>query len=138
MNTFHLEILSPEHAFYTGDCISIVLPVDDGMLGIMAHHTPLTAAIMDGEITFIKPDGEKINCVVTRGMVDVSKERVLVLCETAISPDEIDEEKERRAANEAMLKMKKKQSAKEYALWQLSLNKAVNRLKASSKKNVNM
>ena len=42
---FHLEILSPERTFYNGDCVSLMVPISDGMLGIMAGHTPLTAAI---------------------------------------------------------------------------------------------
>ena len=42
---FQLEILTPERAFYRGECISVIVPVSDGMLGIMANHTPMTAAI---------------------------------------------------------------------------------------------
>ncbi len=57
-NAFHLEILSPDRAFYVGDCLSLVIPISDGMLGIMAHHTPITAAIVDGEVTFTTPGGE--------------------------------------------------------------------------------
>ena len=44
---FQLEILTPERAFYRGECISVIVPVSDGMLGIMANHTPMTAAITD-------------------------------------------------------------------------------------------
>ena len=43
---FQLEILTPERAFYRGECISVIVPVSDGMLGIMANHTPMTAAIL--------------------------------------------------------------------------------------------
>ena len=49
---FQLEILTPERAFYRGECISVIVPVSDGMLGIMANHTPMTAAITDGEVVF--------------------------------------------------------------------------------------
>ena len=54
---FQLEILTPERAFYRGECISVIVPVSDGMLGIMANHTPMTAAITDGEVVFTLPDG---------------------------------------------------------------------------------
>lgn len=63
---FQLEILTPERAFYRGECISVIVPVSDGMLGIMANHTPMTAAITDGEVVFTLPDGSKIPCAVTR------------------------------------------------------------------------
>lgn len=137
MNTFHLEILSPERIFYTGDCQSLTLPISDGMIGIMAHHSPLTAAIPDGEITFTDSNGKMVVCAVTHGMADVADNCVTVLCESALYPHEIDEESERKAAQEAMLEMKSKQGKKDYILWQLSLNKAVNRLKVK-KKNQNI
>ena len=58
MKSFHLEILSPERNFYTGECISLVVPISDGMLGIMAGRTPLTAAISDGEVIFTGTEEE--------------------------------------------------------------------------------
>ncbi len=133
MDTFYLEILSPERTFYEGDCISLSVPISDGSIGIMAHHTPLSAAITDGELTFTKPDGEKIVCAVMLGMVDVTDNKVLVLCESALLPEEIDEEAERRAAAEAALALKHQQSRKEYLMWQLSFNEAVTRLKIKAK-----
>ncbi|MGN0453218.1 MAG: ATP synthase F1 subunit epsilon [Ruminococcus sp.] len=134
MNTFHLEILSPERVFYTGECVSIVIPISDGMLGIMANHSPLSAAIPDGELSFTKPSGEKVICAVSNGIADVTDNRVRVLCETALSPDEIDADKERRDAEKATDEIKKKQSKVDYKLWQLSFNRSINRLKVKKNK----
>lgn len=133
MDSFHLEILSPESVSYSGECVSLVMPIDDGMLGIMAHHSPLTAAIMDGEVNITLPDGEKRIYAVTRGMVNVGENGVRLLCESAISPDEIDAEKERILAQEAALELKKKQSHKDFVMWQLSFNKAISNLKIKNK-----
>ncbi|MDD6251190.1 MAG: ATP synthase F1 subunit epsilon [Oscillospiraceae bacterium] len=135
MNTLHLEILSPERAVYIGDCISMVFPTNRGMMGVMANHSPLSAAIPDGVITFTKPDGEKIVCAVTRGMVDVGENRVILLCESALAPDEIDEEAERREIELSKMEMKKTQSKKDYKLWKLSFDQSVNRLKVKKKQN---
>lgn len=134
MKTFHLEILSPERQLYRGECLSLVIPISDGLFGIMADHSPLTAAINDGELTFTKPDGQKIICAVANGMVDVSDNCVKVLCESVLLPDEIDEEKEKKAAEEAMLKMKNKQGHKDYALSKLLLSKAVNNIRVKQHK----
>ena len=141
MNTFHLEILSPERQFYRGECLSLVIPISDGLIGIMANHSPLTAAIQDGELTFTKPSGEKTVCAVTNGMVDVSDNVVKVLCESVILPEEIDEEKERRSKDEALLQLKNKQGHKDYVLSKLALAKAVNNLRVkqhSKGKNTNL
>ncbi len=130
MKTFRLEILSPDRAFYRGECVSLIIPISDGMMGIMADHTPLTAAIVDGAVIFEKPDGERVVCAVTQGMVDVSSHgNVKVLCESALHPDEISEEQERRQAEEAMHQLREKQAHRDYVLSQLTFAKAVSHLR---------
>ena len=129
MKTFHLEILSPDRAFYIGECSSLTVPLNDGLYGVMADHTPLTAAIEPGEITFEKPDGERVVCAVSQGMMNVDSKNVRVLCESALHPDEIDEEEQRREAAIAAEDMKGKQSYKEYMLSQLIFARAVNNLR---------
>ena len=41
---FHLRVLASDRAFYDGDCESLTVPVSDGELGILAHHSNLVAA----------------------------------------------------------------------------------------------
>ena len=96
MTPFHLQILAPERAFYDGDCVSLVVPISDGMLGIMAGRAPLTAALKDGEVIFTLPDGTRRSCAVTRGMLDISRDVARILSESAVAPEEIDEEAENR------------------------------------------
>ena len=129
MTVFHLEILSPEREFYNGDCVSLVVPISDGLIGIMANHTPITAAISDGELSYTLPDGTKSICAVTHGMVDVDNNVVRILCESVLLPEEIDEEKERKEAQEALLQLKNKQGHKDYVLSQLAFTKAINNLR---------
>ena len=129
MNTFLLEILTPEKPFFRGECVSVIVPTSDGMFGILANHAPLTAAISDGKITWTQADGTTRICAVTRGMVSAAAGRVRVLCESAVFPEEIDEEKERLKMQEAELEMRKRQSYEEYVASQLAFAKAFNRLK---------
>ena len=133
MNTFLLEVLTPEKPFYRGDCVSLVIPVGDGMMGIMAHHIPITAAIHDGVVFFTLPEGERKVCAVERGMVTFSENRCRVLCESAVAPDEIDEEMERRALAEAEAEYRAKKSKEEYAFYQMTLAKTFNRLRVKGK-----
>ncbi len=133
MKTFHLEILSPDREFYSGEAVSLVMPIHDGMMGIMANHTPLSASISDGEVSFTKADGEVVRCAVMRGMVDVTDNRVQLLCESALAPDEIDEAAERIALEEAMSELKKKQSKQDFAIWQMTFRTAMNNLRVKNK-----
>ena len=93
MKTFQLEILTPERVFYRGECISLIVPITDGMLGIMANREPITASLTNGEAYYTKPDGEKILFSLSGGMIDVGNNAAKVLCEYALLPEEIDEEK---------------------------------------------
>lgn len=138
MKTFHIDILSPERVFYTGECASLVLPIGDGYIGIMAGRSPMTAAIASGEASFVKPDGERISCAVSQGIVDVTKNGVKLLCESVLLPSEIDEAKERETAEIARAEMSKKQSYTNYRLSQLTFAKAMNNLRVKKHSEINM
>ncbi|MBR0157802.1 MAG: ATP synthase F1 subunit epsilon [Clostridia bacterium] len=140
MNTFLLEILTPESPFFKGECVSVVLPATDGMLGIMAGHSPLTAAVDNGRISFTDPEGNVRICAVSRGMVSVSARRVRVLCESAVYPEDIDEEAERLRMQEAEIEMRKRKSYEDYTVSQLAFAKSFNLLKVKqySDRNPNM
>ena len=129
LKPFHLEILSPERNFYTGDCVSLVVPISDGMLGIMAGRAPLTAAIADGEVLFTLPDGTRRVCAVADGMVDVSSTDARILCESALAPEEIDAEAERQALEEARLALAERMAYKDYLLSQIAFARAFNNLR---------
>ena len=129
MKEFDLHILTPERPFYEGPCISLTVPVTDGMLGIQAGREPLTAAIKDGEVSITLPSGEKKICSVTRGLLDVSKENVRLICESALAPDEIDEARERAALEEAKLQLSARQSRRDYMMARLAFARAANNLK---------
>lgn len=137
MASFHLEILTPERVFYRGECMSLIVPITDGMLGIMAHREPITASITYGEAYYTKPDGEKILFSVSGGMVDVMNNKVTLLCSSALLPEEIDEETERREAEKARSEMVHSQGRRDYHLSKIMLANAINNLKVKEKKSIN-
>lgn len=137
MKPFQLEILTPQRVFYRGECLSLIVPITDGMLGIMANCESITASLVNGEAYYTNPFGEKILFSISAGMIDVQNNMVKLLCDSALLPEEIDEENERRIADEARLAMGKKQSRKDYLLSKLILTNAVNNLKVKQKKLMN-
>lgn len=137
MNSFHLEILTPEKVFYRGECVSLIVPISDGMLGVMANCEPLTASMTIGEAYYTRPDGEKILFSISGGMIDVQNNTVKLLCEYALLPEEIDEELERREAEQARAELAKKQSHRDYLLSKHMLMNAVNNLKVKQKQSLN-
>ncbi len=137
MNSFHLEILTPERVFYRGECTSLIVPITDGMLGIQAHREPIIASVTAGEAYYTKPDGEKILFSISGGMIEMDHNRASLLCEYALLPAEIDIDKERREAEAARSELAKQQSERDYKLHKLMLNNAINNLKIKEKTMIN-
>lgn len=137
MNKFQLEILTPERVFYQGECISLVVPITDGMLGIMANREPITASITNGEAYYTRTDGKKVLFSIFGGMIDVQGNTVKLLCESALLPEEIDEKTEQERVEKARSELAKKQSRQDYMLSKLMLANAINNLKIKQKKTIN-
>ena len=55
-NTFYLRIASAKKIFFSGRCVSIIVPVADGQEEILAHHENMVNAVENGELKF-KPEG---------------------------------------------------------------------------------
>ena len=62
-------------------------------------------------------------------MIDVSAARVRVLCDSALHPDEINAEAERKQAEAAALKLREKLGHRDYVLSKLTFAKATNHLR---------
>ena len=63
---------------------------------------------------------------------------VKVLCEYALLPEEIDEERERREIENARSELRKEQSKRDYAMSKLMLSNAINNLKVKQKRSINI
>ena len=137
MKSFHLEILTPERVFYKGECVSLIVPITDGKLGIMADRAPITASLTYGEAYYTKPDGEKVLFSISGGMVDAEYNRVELLCDSALLPEEIDEAEEYKKLQMARSEMAHKQGKREYLLSKLMQADAINNLKIKQKTTIN-
>lgn len=137
MNSFYLEILTPERVFYSGESTSLMVPITDGMLGIMANREPITASVTGGEAHYTDEFGNTVYFSVMGGMVDMQDNVVKLLCDSALLPDEIDVEKERREAEQLRSQLAREQSERDYKLSKLLLSNAINNIKIKQKKTIN-
>ena len=132
MDTFQVHILAADRTFYEGPCVSLTVPTSDGEQGILAHHSPMIAAVQTGTLRWQTPDGEVELAAVSPGMVKVENNEVLVLVDSAERPEEIDEARARREADQAREALLQKKSRQEYQLAQATLARALNRLRVKS------
>ena len=133
MNSFSLHILAAERNFYEGECTSLVVPITDGSYGIMANHKNMVAAIVPGIMEYLPSEGERVVVCVSQGILIVADNDVKVLVDTVETPEEIDENRARAAAEQAKEAMLQKQSIQEYKSAQLRIAREMNRLKLKNR-----
>ena len=133
MDTFQVHILAADRTFYEGPCVSLTVPTSDGEQGILAHHSSMMAAVVPGTIRWQPPGQEVQLAAVSPGMVKVENNEVLVLVDSAERPEEIDEARARREADQAREALLQKKSRQEYQLAQSTLARALNRLRVKGR-----
>lgn len=128
MKPFPLQFFCADEKEYDGDCVEVVVPLWDGLAGILADHSNMIAALQPGELK-IDTGTEVIEYAVTEGLVEVKDGNVLILAFSAEKPDEIDEKRAQAAIERAETRLKHKMSQLEYRQTQAALARAMNRLK---------
>lgn len=91
MNTFLLEIITPERIVFSEEVVMVNLPTSDGIIGILAHHIPLFTKIVEGEVKIEKADGSDFFLAVGSGFVEVTPKKTIILLTSAYKADELNE-----------------------------------------------
>lgn len=109
---FHLEIITPERRAWAGPADSIVLPTQDGEIGLLPGHRPLVTLIAPGELV-VQSGATVEHLAVDRGFARLSGDTVTVLTEGAIQVDAIDDQAlaDAKARAEAVLEAARKEGA---------------------------
>ena len=83
METFTLEILTPNGEIYNGSAVSVVLPGEEGEFGVLAKHASMTTLLTSGVVDVEKEDKSVEAIVINWGVVQVDEEKVIILVEGA-------------------------------------------------------
>ena len=115
-NTIHVDVVSAEEAIYSGEAEFVVLPGEEGELGIYPRHTPLITRIKPGTVR-IKPvnGGEEELIFVAGGILEVQPNLITVLADTAIRGHDLDEAKALEAQKLAQEHLADRTGKMEYA-----------------------
>ena len=90
----------------------------------------MIAAIVPGVLKFTKTDETLIVAAVSGGLVKVENNSVLILVDTIELPEEIDENRAKRAAEQAKEAILQKKSIQDYYSAQAKMARALGRLRA--------
>lgn len=90
-SSIRCDVVSAEKKLFSGDAEMIVVSGESGDLGILPGHTPLLSGIRPGPVRVIKQGGEQEVIYVSGGYLEVQPNKVIVLADTGLRADDIDE-----------------------------------------------
>ena len=99
--TIRCDIVSAEEEIFHGDVTMVVATGEMGELGIAPRHAPLITRLKPGKLVLTLASGEKLDIVVSGGILEVQPQVVTILADTAIRAAEIDEAAVLKAKEEA-------------------------------------
>ena len=126
---FKLEIITPTREFLeiTAEAVSATTP--DGEITVLAGHAPMVAALSIGELKCKEIGGVWKKAFHSEGFMEVRPDEVLIFAQACEWPEEIDVKRAESARERALEKLRQKQSIYEYQHTNISLARAMARLK---------
>jgi F-type H+-transporting ATPase subunit epsilon len=85
-----VEVLTPEGEVFNGEARQVSTRTEVGEIGILAHHTPLLAALRPTELRLRVSDSETKRWAQAHGWLQVFGNRARLLVEEAIAPEDLD------------------------------------------------
>lgn len=76
-----LEIITPDKKLFEGEVKSAVFPGSEGSFGVLNNHAAMIATLKNGTIELVEENNSKQNFAVKGGVVEVFKNKVIVLAE---------------------------------------------------------
>ena len=129
---FKLEIITPRGVYFNQEVSSLTIKLSSGYRTLLARHTPLIGSLAYAPMHLIK-DGKMEEFAVHGGAINVTKEKVSVVCNAIERKSEIDPERARKAKERAEKRLKDKDPNLDLKRAQLALQRALVRLQLADK-----
>jgi F-type H+-transporting ATPase subunit epsilon len=127
-SNFRLDVITPERTFFSGEVESIIVPTEDGLMGILKGHEPIVIAIEIGTVKFMV-DGEWHECATSEAFMEVRPDETIIFSQAMEWPEEIDLSRALAAKERAEERLRQQKSYQEYMQSKIALARAMVRLK---------
>lgn len=85
MDTFKLEIITPNGEIFNDNAVTVTLPGEEGEFGVLAHHSSVSTLLEAGVVDIEKEDKTVESVLINWGVVHVDEQKVVVLVEGAVA-----------------------------------------------------
>jgi F-type H+-transporting ATPase subunit epsilon len=132
MQSFMLELTTPEKPAQSQEITAITLPGEAGAFQVLYNHAPLISTLAIGKIKVNDTKGNETVYACSGGVAEVLNNKVLVLVESIEISDEIDVDRAEKAAERAKKRLeRRKEKSVDERRAEFSLKRAINRLQIS-------
>lgn len=130
--TIKFEIVTPEKVVFQKEITQITVPTTSGEITVLPDHIPLISVLASGVIEVRPVDGPAEIMSVSSGFIEVRKDKVVILADTAERAEELDEARIKEAQARAEETKKNAQNIDEVQFAEVSakLEKELARLRA--------
>lgn len=80
----HLEIITPDKKVFAGEANAVTFPGTEGQFQVLNNHAPLVSTLAVGDVVVETAAAAKQTYRIDGGVVEVLKNKVLVLAEAII------------------------------------------------------
>ncbi|NLI91043.1 MAG: F0F1 ATP synthase subunit epsilon [Peptococcaceae bacterium] len=129
--TFNFNVVAPDGQVLNKDVEFVVVPGENGELGILPNHAPLIAGLGIGVIRYTE-NGKISKVAISGGFMEVVHNKVTVLANTAETAENINVERAQAAKDRAEKRLKERQPDTDLVRAETALKRALARIKAVS------
>jgi F-type H+-transporting ATPase subunit epsilon len=132
MSSFLVEIVTPERKVYAETANMVSVSGVEGELGILPNHIPLVTPLRIAPVTIKR--GNTVDVIaVNGGFIEVRKDKIVILAESAELATDINIERAEAAKQRAQQRLAAKQDQVDFRRAELALQRAMNRLNIKQK-----
>ncbi len=133
--TIKFEIVTPEKVVFKEEINQVTVPTTSGEVSILPNHIPLVSVLNPGVIEVKQKDNSLEIMSVSGGFIEVTKNKVTILADSAERAEEIDEQEVEAARAKAEESKKQAQDKDEVDFTEVTakIEKELARLRAVKK-----
>jgi len=130
--SFEFEIITRDKVEYTGQILQARIPGTHGYFGVQKNHIPLMSLVGIGRIDTWAV-GQYKPFATSGGFAHVYNNKLTIIVETAEAPEEIDEERAKKARDRAKKRLKERRKETDFTRAEAALRRAYARLDVIAK-----
>lgn len=78
-----IEIITPDTNIFSGEIRSVRVPGRKGSFQVLKDHAPIISTLDSGPVIMVDEQGNEIRYEITGGVIEVKRNRIILLADSA-------------------------------------------------------